>query len=138
MIVVRRGFGATSVRTGEEISGEKLFVDEEGDWVAWQEVIGQEQTGAVLGEPLPVKELKKRLKELLGSAWTERWRKAPPKQQPVKHPNKEYLKGGHNSVYRLLQEAKLAKQQPAQRSARGPTAKKSNRPKPAGAGGRRC
>lgn len=138
VIVVMRAYLATAVRPVDEISGEKLFEDVERDLVAWQEVIGPEQTLAVLGEPLPVKQLKKRLKELLGSAWTERWRKAPPKPQPVKHPNKEYLKGGHSSVYRLLQEAKLAKQQAAKRSARGPAAKKSTPHKSAAASGKRC
>ena len=93
------------------------------------------QTAAVLGEPLSVSQLKKRLQQLLKSAWTERWRKAPPQKQPVKHPHKAYPKGGHNSVYRLLQEAKLAKRSAAQRSARGPTTPKSPRRKPAAAGG---
>jgi len=138
VIVVMRAYLATAKRPVAKISGEKLFYDVERDLVAWQQVIGPEQTAAVLGEPLPVPQLKKRLKVLLKSAWSELWWKAKPKKQPVQHPNKEYLKGGHNSVYRLLQEAKLAKQKAAKRSARGPTAPKSKRPKPAGAGGGRC
>lgn len=136
VIAVMRAYVATTARPVAEISGEKLFEDVERDLIAWQEVIGPAQTMEVLGVPLTPQQLKQRLKQLLGSAWTERWRKAPPKQQPVKHPNKEYLKGGHNSVYRLLQEAKLTKQPAAQRSARGPTAKKSTRRKPAAAGGK--
>ena len=138
VIVVMRAYLATAKRPVANISGEKLFVDVERDLVAWQEVIGPAQTAEVLGEPLPTPQLKKRLKELMKSAWTERWRKAPPHKQPVKHPHKEYLKGGHNSVYRLLQEAKLAKRQAAKRSARGPTTPQSPRRKPAAAGGNRC
>jgi Transposase DDE domain len=138
VIVVMRAYLATAKRPVEKISGEKLFYDVERELVAWQEVIGPEQTLEVLGEPLPTKQLKKRLQELLTSAWSELWWKAKPKKQAVQHPHKEYLKGGHNSVYRLLQEAKLAQQKAAQGSACGPTAKKSERPKAAGAGAKRC
>lgn len=138
VIVVMRAYLVTAARPVDQISSEKLFGDVERELVAWQEVIGPEQTLAVLGEALTVPQLKKRLKELLRSAWSKRWWKAPPKKQPVKHPNKQYLKGGHNSVYRLLQAAKLAKQAATKRSARGPTAKKSKCQKPAAAGRRRC
>lgn len=138
VIVVMRAYVATAARPVAEISGEKLFADVERELVAWQEVIGPAQTVDVLGEPLSLKQLKQRLQQLLASAWTERWRKAPAKKQPVKHPTKEYLKGGHSSVYRLLQEAKLAKRSAPQQSARAPTAKKSTRRLPVAAGAKRC
>jgi len=138
VIVVMRAYLATATRPVQDISGEKLFEDVERDLVAWQEVIGPAQTAEVLGAPLSVPALKKRLKELMKSAWTERWRKAPAKKRSVKHPNKEYLKGGHNSVYRLLREARQAKQEAAERSACGPTAPKSKRRKPVATGGKRC
>jgi IS4 transposase len=138
VIVVLRAYLATAARPVEQISGEKLFEDVERQLVAWQEVIGPAQTAAVLDAPLTVPALKRRLKELLTSAWTERWRKAPAKKPGVKHPDKEYLKGGHNSVYRLLQEARLAEPATAQRSAAKPTPQKSKRQKPVAAGGKRC
>jgi hypothetical protein len=138
VIVVMKSYLATATRPVEVISSEKLFVDVERELVAWQVVIGPEQTAEVLGEALSVKQLKQRLRQLLGSAWTERWRKAPKKKHPTKHPKKEYLKGGHNSVYRLLQKAKLAKQPAAKKAARGPTGKPSTRRKRAAAGGKRC
>jgi hypothetical protein len=42
----------------------------------------------------------------------ERWRKTPPrKRRPIKKQT-EYLKGGHSSVFRLLQKAKDQKPEP--------------------------
>jgi hypothetical protein len=138
VIVVMRAYVATAARPVDEISGEKLFEDVERDLVAWQEVIGPAQTVAVLGQPRSLKQLKQRWKPLLASAWTERWRKAPPQKLPVKHPTKAYLPGGHRCVYRRLQEAKLAKPPAAKRSAGVPTAQKSTRRPPVTARGKRC
>jgi hypothetical protein len=138
VIVVMRAYLATAPRPVEAISSEKLFVDVARDLVAWHQVIGPPQTATVLGDPLPLPQLKQRLRHVLQAAWTERWRKASPKAQPVKHPTKEYLKGGHNSVDRLLQEAKLAPQPAAKRSARGRTATKSKHRKSTATRGKRC
>jgi hypothetical protein len=121
VVVVMRAYLATAQRPVEDISAEKLFVDVERDLVAWQEVIGPAQTAAVLGTPLTAPQLKKRLKELMRAAWTERWRKAPPHAQAQPHPNKEYLQGGHNSVYRILHEAKLAQRPRGRPAGRPPT-----------------
>ena len=138
VIVVLRAYLATAARPVATISGEKLFLDLERDLVAWTEVIGPEQTAAVLGPPLTAAQLRRRLRQLLRAAWTDLWLKAPPKKQPTKHPDKEYLKGGHNSVYRLLRDARLAEQQAAQQRQRGKPPKKSPRRKPVTAGAERC
>jgi hypothetical protein len=59
----------------------------------------------------PASGLPARLRELTADLWKDRWQKtkgaSQSGQQPRNRP-KEYLQGGHTSVYRLLQRARRA------------------------------
>ncbi len=83
------------------VSSEQLFGDLRRQLIAWTEVIDPADTVARFARPLPPVELRQRLKRLLASAWTERWRKAKAsKRRP--HPVKG--KREHSSVFRILQD----------------------------------
>jgi DDE family transposase len=106
IMVLRAYLSVERTLPAEAISAENLFEDVKRQVIAWQEVIGPAQTQAVLGSRLTAAQLRRRLTSLLRPVWSERWRKAPAKATAVKHPDKEYLEGGHTSVFRLLQEAR--------------------------------
>jgi hypothetical protein len=109
VMVLRAYLGEAQNQKLEAISSENLFDDVQRQLVAWQEVIGPEATLVVLGTTLTPSQLRQRLKSLLKAVWTNRWLKAPPRKVTPRHPDKEYLKGGHTSVYRLLQDARKTK-----------------------------
>jgi Transposase DDE domain len=105
VVLVLRGYLAEAQALAPEvISSEQLFTDVRRQLIAWEEVLTAEATVALLREPLPAPQLRARLQALLHGVWTPRWRKAPTKKKrpPPKPPPKQYVKGGHTSVYRLL------------------------------------
>jgi DDE family transposase len=111
VLTVVRGYVAEAAHEeAEEVSLEELFKDARRQLVAWNEVVSVEETVAVLGG-YPAGELPGRLRELTAGLWKERWRKAKGSGKPPRLPRnrpKEYPKGGHTSVYRLLQRARQA------------------------------
>jgi hypothetical protein len=111
VVLLLRGYLAEAqAEPAEGISGEQLFTDVKRQLIAWDEVLTPEATLALLQGRLSAAALRQRLRELLQEVWTERWRKAPPRKAPAKEqPPKEYIKGGHTSVYRLLQQARQGK-----------------------------
>jgi len=101
VIVMRAYLSESADRPAEEISSENLFVDVERQVIAWREVIGPTETQNLLGPTLSATQLRVKLQALLAPAWTDRWLKAT-RKKPPEHPRKDYLKGGHTSVYRVL------------------------------------
>jgi hypothetical protein len=101
VIVMRAYLSKSADRPAEEISSENLFEDVQRQVIAWQEVIGPGETQNLLGPTLSAAQLRVKLQALLEPAWTDRWLKAT-RKKPPEHPRKEYLKGGHTSVYRVL------------------------------------
>ncbi len=88
----------------QDVSVEKVFEDVEEQLVAWNIVIDLDVTTDHFSRPLTLNQLQKRLEQLLGNAWRERWRKAPPQTRAPVRPKKNQTVGrsGHNSVYRIL------------------------------------
>jgi hypothetical protein len=104
---IAEGQGLKMVETVNQISGENLFYDVHRQLVAWHELISARTTVRLLSTTWTAPQVTRRLKELLHGLWSECWRKAPSnthKTPPKK--GKDYLKGGHTSVYRLLQAAR--------------------------------
>jgi hypothetical protein len=104
VILVLRGYLAQAqAKQPEGISSEQLFYDVKRQLIAWEEVLTPQATVALLKGKLTAEQLQARLRELLAEVWTQRWLKAPPRTAaPKKRPPKQYIKGGHTSVYRLL------------------------------------
>lgn len=116
IVVLRAYLSEAREEKPEVISSEKLFEDVKRQFIAWQEVIGTRPTREVLGPTLDAQSLRMELRRLLAAVWTERWRKAKPRKKPVKHPEREYLKGGHDSVHRITQRARQKEERDQQKS----------------------
>jgi hypothetical protein len=102
LIQVLRGYLAEAHdEEPEEISTEKLFEDVEEQLIAWNVMFDPEVTLRYFATLPESPELRARLAELLGSTWSERWRKSPPQERHAK-PQKKNART-HNSVYRILQ-----------------------------------
>jgi hypothetical protein len=92
----------------KEISSEMLFEDVHRQLTAWTEMLSDEATVALLSTTWTASQVVRRLQSLLHGQWSELWRKATNKKPPPPHPKKTYPKGGHNSVYRVIRDARLA------------------------------
>lgn len=105
MLQVVRGAIAASVdREPETISLEKLFIDVERELTACSVMWNVEQLAARVDRRWRAGELRRRLKQLLGHVWTDRWIKAKSyRRRP--HPPVPRL-GVHMSVHRILMQAK--------------------------------
>lgn len=107
LIQLIRAFVATAERKQREtISMENLFEDVRRELIAWNVMIEPEATVDYFDGPWTQVSVKKRLRTLLRSVWTERWLKAPPKKRTqatnVKHART------HGSVYRIFQDHRQA------------------------------
>ncbi len=91
-----------------EISSEMLFEDVHRQLTAWTEILDETATVALLSTTWTATQVVKRLKLLLHSQWSELWRKTKNKKPPPPHPKKQYPKGGHTSVYRVIRDARRA------------------------------
>jgi hypothetical protein len=101
--VLRAYISAAQERAPETISTENLFYDVHRDLVALHEVLSVPEIVRLFDERLPTPQLRRRLGTLLAGQWSQCWLKAPAqKRKPPAPKQTYYLKGGHNSVYRLL------------------------------------
>jgi hypothetical protein len=89
-----------------EISTENLFYDVHRQLTAWTEVLSTEATVDLLSTTWTAAQVAKRLRQLLHKEWSECWRKAPSNTHRAPPKSTSYLKGGHTSVYRLMQSAR--------------------------------
>jgi hypothetical protein len=87
----------------ERISTEKLFTDVQRELIAWSVLVDPPVRVATFERPETAPLIIGRLKELLGSVWSDRWLKAPAKKcSPPRSRRK--LPGNHGSVHRILEE----------------------------------
>jgi len=101
MIQVIRGYLAEAHdMEPEEISTEKLFDDVEQQLIAWNVMIDPQVTLHYFQTPPTLEELQSRLRQLMGSTWSDVWTKSPPQERHGKTPKK--LERTHHSVYRIL------------------------------------
>lgn len=106
VVMVTRGYVAEAERmAAEDISTAQLFQDVRRQLIAWNEVLGAEATGALLGG-LTGAQAQGRLRQLARGLWVERWRKTTGARKPAPKVPKHYPPGGHTSVFRLLQQAR--------------------------------
>jgi hypothetical protein len=98
--VVRGHVAQAEQRAIETISTEKLFEDVTEELIAWNRVVEPETTVALFAEPPPLKDIQRRLRDLLGRVWTDRWTKSPSRKR---RPAVKKSKRTHGSVYRILE-----------------------------------
>ena len=87
----------------ERVSTEKLFGDVQRELIAWSVVIDPPARVAGSEWPRTASLITGRLKDLLGSVWSDRWLKAPAKKCSAP-PARRKLPGNHTSVHRILEE----------------------------------
>lgn len=104
--VVRAYISEARQQTPEAISIANLFDDVHRDLVALHEVLSVPEIVQAFAERLPGHALRRHLGLLLATPWSDTWIKAPARTAPAAAKQGYYLKGGHSSVYRLMQKAK--------------------------------
>ena len=90
----------------KEISSESLFEDVHRQLTAWTEMLNDTATVTLVSTTWTAPQVARRLRLLLHGRWSELWRKTKNKKVPTPHPKKQYPKGGHTSVYRVLRNAR--------------------------------
>lgn len=108
-VVIRAYLAEGQQRDPEAISTYQVQYDVERQLIAWSEVLDVEATLKTLGPVLTAEALRAHLRHRLPPSWSDRWKKcAPTKHTPVE--KKQYIRGGHTSIQRLLNKAKQVKQ----------------------------
>jgi hypothetical protein len=101
--VVRAHVAAARGYEPEQISTEKLFTDVQRELIGWSVLVDPPVRAAGFEHPRTAPSITRRLKDLLGSVWSNRWLKAPAKKCGVPSPRRE-LPGNHSSVHRILED----------------------------------
>lgn len=110
--VVRRYVAAGAAQPVEVASPELLFEDVRRQLIALHEVLPPGEVAALVPPVGRAEDLRRRLRELLGPLWTERWRKAPAKKRSPPHTGQRRRE--HQSAHRVLQEYRRATRQKTQ------------------------
>jgi Transposase DDE domain len=87
----------------ERISTEKLFTDVKRELIAWSVLVDPPVRVGGFEQPGTAPLITGRLKDLLGSVWSDRWLKAPAKKCSPP-PDRRKLPGNHSSVHRILED----------------------------------
>jgi Transposase DDE domain len=87
----------------ERISTEKLFGDVQRELISWSVLVEPPVRVGGFEQPGTAPLITRRLRELLGSVWSDRWLKAPVKKCSAP-PARRKLRGNHSSVHRILED----------------------------------
>ncbi len=101
--VVRAHVAVARSYEPERISGEKLFTDVQRELIAWSVLVDPPVRVAGLERPRTAPLITRRLRDLLGSVWSDRWLKTPVKKRSAPSAGRK-LPGNHSSVHRILEE----------------------------------
>ena len=101
----------------EDLSAEKMFTDLHEELVSLKTTLAEAELLGCLPEALPREPTRERLRQLVGSAWTRRWKKARNKSPRKAAPHAKES-GAHTSVHKILEAAKQAKTRPAPQPSR--------------------
>jgi hypothetical protein len=112
--VVRRYVAAGAKQPVESVSSELLFEDVRRQLISLHEVLRPAEVATLLPPVGPTDELRRRLAELLGPLWTDRWRKSKPKKRQPPHTGQR--KREHQSAHRVIEEYRRANRQKAKAS----------------------
>jgi hypothetical protein len=107
--VIRQYIAAAQEMEPETISTENLFDDVTRQLISWTEVLSTRDTVTLLQTTWTAAQLTRRLQELLQNTWRDAWLKAPSSSHKPQKNDQQYLKGGHNSVHRILRDARKAR-----------------------------
>jgi hypothetical protein len=100
--VIRAHFASHQGCEAKKISNEKLFYDVKRELVSVSVLVKVEMLLSLLGEMPTASELRERLRERLGGAWSDRWWKAPSSGGGGHKKVKTRVLGNHTSTHRVL------------------------------------
>jgi hypothetical protein len=107
LIQVVRGYIAHAQRRPvETISSELMFYDVHRELTALSTLADRETICDAFLPAAHAGQVRRRLARLLADVWEDRWIKSPQKRIPKTIPTKKPIRGGHTSVFRILQAAK--------------------------------
>lgn len=104
--VVRGYLAEAQQRDPETISTEMVFYDVHRQLISLTELAEPEAVVEYFEDPYTKVELVAHLQALLANGWQDRWIKSPKKKKYPKAKQTTYVKGGHTSLYRIIQESK--------------------------------
>jgi hypothetical protein len=108
--VIRAYIAEGAKRPVNTISLELLFYDVHRQLTAWNEVLMPRQTVELLSTTWTPSQVSRRLGQLLHSQWSDRWIKSPSNtHKRVARQQDEFPSGGHTSVFRVMQKARMAR-----------------------------
>lgn len=96
----------------DEISSEQVFNDTRRQLIATCELVDMDELAQSVRRDWNPKELIEWISERLNGVWTNRWAKTKNKKARPKKPEVGSCYGAHNSVHRLVAQAKLEKPKP--------------------------
>jgi hypothetical protein len=101
--VVKSYVAKAGARKVEEVSTENLFADCKAQLVSWA-TAGEPETVIRAFTPAPnAQQVKRRLRQLLGNLWRNRWQKSPRQATHRKTKKTIYPSKGYTNVWKLLQ-----------------------------------
>ena len=107
LIQVTRGYIAQAQRKQPDtISGEMVFYDVHRQLISLTELADHEAIIEYFQVPTSTTDLIEHLQTLLADEWHDRWIKSPKKKKATKKEPKKVVKGGHTSLYRIIQASK--------------------------------
>ena len=103
-LIIRDYVAVAAKRDPKTVSTKLLFDDVVRDLTGCLRVIGMDATLEVLRATkiCSPKELQRYLAKILGTVWTNRWKKSPTRKRPPKSSPRAYICGGHTSVDKIL------------------------------------
>lgn len=101
--VLRTYVAAADAWHPDDVSLEKLFEDVERELIAWTVLVKPGDTAAYFATPPGAATVKRRLRQLLGRVWQDRWLKTV-NEKPRRYQTKEKASRAHTSVHRLLED----------------------------------
>lgn len=116
LIQVTRGYIAQAqCRRPETISSEMIFIDVHRQLISLSELADREAVVNYFTTPCTAVDIVAHVQTLLADVWHDRWIKSPKKKKFTKQAPAKFVKGGHTSIYRILQMSKpKPKQVPTQ------------------------
>lgn len=106
--VVRAYLAEGNDREVETISTEQVFQDVHRQMISWSELLEPQQTVGFFSQQIAwnCEQVRDQLGELLHGQWSDRWLKSPSNTHREFPERTIYPKGGHISVYRVMQKTK--------------------------------
>lgn len=107
LLQVTRGYIAQAQhRKPDTISSEMVFYDVHRQLISLTELAEREAVIEYFQTPCTPDELSEHIQALLVDVWHERWIKSPKKRKIPKPKSTTVVKGGHTSLYRIIQASK--------------------------------